>query len=474
ISSLAKEYDLTERSLKKILLELTNEISESNNNTFVELISTPLNFVLYNHTKDDAVELDLLNYLKLEYFSTSSKYAAFKYIMEYRECTISKMAEGLAYSISYLYKLINKLNRIFKELLLDTSIQLYARKTIRLIGPEHEIRLLHYYFTVKIFLDDGWPLVSISEQQILENQKYIKNDDYGHLSILGKKKANLFIGISLNSMQRGKFLPEFNEWISGGKEILAVFSVEESLKSMRIFYHTNYQKNMKKVDSEIFLLSMFSLFSLPEILYSHDKMRIADKLIQIDNKVIKNTKKIVTIITKNKNLSLEKKKLIFFESIVIIINMLFFDIWKSYNQVNTSQLSTTTDELFQLLIGMCKSIPVQALPICLKELQILVDSYAIYEEKKVIQIYIETCENIIVKSRISNYISVTYSNAACVLTENIGDADIIITDAVPVNHAYKGKVIFFSDIDSIDNWKRLGSIIQQEVFMTNISKINIT
>lgn len=267
--------------LKRETRELTQSLVQDINKIFKKLSCNKLlvhrNHLTFNPPITEEQYVEFLDRIKEMYLFNSSLYKLLMFVLAKRKFTIIEVANFLSYSESHSYKILNKLKKLFN--LLQTNINLNKEKQgyFTIIGEQSSIRLLHYFSIILVFRTHQWPFINISEQEVMEIQKYINYKSYNELSPLNKKKSDYLIAIYKNALNTGNTV----SFLADDVVALGECIIKNNEKNL---YFNHLKK--EKITNEIIRFSFLSNYFTQELLTVSDKEKLGKILCTLKKNTI--------------------------------------------------------------------------------------------------------------------------------------------------------------------------------------------
>lgn len=378
------------------------------------------------------------------------------------------MSNSLLYSESYLYKVINKLKIILHEL--DFGIKIISARQGRkkIVGDESRIRILHYMLLNSTFLKN-WPLSRVKEEDVLGIQSFINSKRYSRLTPVGKKKLNLIIGIYENAQRCNHFLPQIDKEITK----LAEISSNESESNIYLKHLERGVKKNNELNYEAIHLSFVVNYFIQNLRSELEKEKIGNMMSKVhSNEIVFICKKILKELKKEFYLSLKVYNILLYNLVNTLVMVEHFGLHLFYEEPDKDSKNYYS-ELHQYVIRIVENIIIEKKNFSyyeyLKEkFTEVISGYLLFEEAKVLKIYIEFFYHPGHKQIVENTIIHTYSTKMVKVTEDFIEADIIISDTQFENNK---KQFYFENIHNEESWKKL-SVFFYEAIERNILNFN--
>lgn len=204
IGILKSELNISKKKLKAVLVSLLDDVkSELSGNTMSFEIHEEVIEIL-NYTESEYVALK--QKLSYRYVLESGVFNLFLYSFEKRSFSVIELTNILFYSESYIYKLLNNLNKFLHDLDLGIKLEKDGMGGLQLLGEESIIRIVHYILIRKVSMARVWLFKTITKEEVEINQEIINYKNYKELSPITKNKLDILYGIYENALRRGHHL----------------------------------------------------------------------------------------------------------------------------------------------------------------------------------------------------------------------------------------------------------------------------
>jgi len=442
IDDLTNLYTISRRTAKNLLIELLEETSSIDSSLDISLNG---NTIKFGNKFDSKTYLKVYKTMQLNYYENSISFQLFILLFKFKSLSIYDLSEKLMVSHSYLYKLIKDLSDQMKFYHLNVHIDIQAYK-VSFSGDEVEIRCLAYYTFSLIFntLDSKFkPNKSQSSVIFVNNSKY--SETTNHLITLVE---NIF----MSRKQQLYPLPDL------GKEEMAFVNLIKQLCPRYALASLN--------NNEASSMLLWLTYVAPDIITNDEKKIIGEHLWERELEQVPFFRTFINALEKEFSCSKEDRFLLMWEYYARFIVYKFFKCWKYKNII---EIKRTKNKYINIIEEFTKIylkdiIPAIGIQHYADELSELAYSYL--NLLIPIKIHIDLFEYSSVKVFIENILGRSYSRNILVFTDNPNEADLIITNVIPIKNR-DVDLFYFSDISSKVNWEELGKAIQRQILKLN-------
>jgi hypothetical protein len=448
VPELASVLSVSDRSIKTLIQELQHDI-------LVKVQQNPLHFknsfyFLDKFTLEDYYHLR--KQLELEYYTSSPLLQFFQELIEHRKMSIYDLAERISYSESHTYRLSRKLNDFFAASIFDLAID-EKDYTLELIGEEIEIRLLNYYFYLHIFGDLQWPFQSIPHDYSVVVAKEKDKFLIGNNSNANWTRFEIFITIWKNSMLNNNFI---------GAVSSDLLRLDEEFKQLIDFselelFNLNRLSSHSANEKAFFHVLLIYLF--PELVSEADKVTLGKKFFEEchDVQMVQHASFLCKKVLQDYNLSQQNFFSLLYETTVL--GLLFQDagLWK-FDSLLTHYEASSDFHYPQISDWIAASFGDVFSDTVLFEfcyyLYQIITSYNLHQQAKQLMIYTGFFLYPEMKQIVDRTLTMFYAKHLITFTNNIQDAEIIISD---IPHTQIDTPHFLiTDIKDLAVWKLLG------------------
>ena len=460
--TIEKQLGISKRQVRRIVDNLNEEFEELDlagmDIPILEICDGQLQFV---PRLQDGEYVRLINCVKERYMSVSGLYQVLLYVLEKRSFTLIQLANALAYSESYAYKLLGKLKKFLAQLNNGIHLTKKGELTIRLAGDESAIRMLHYLSIMVVLNGNTWLFQNIKEKEIETVQSYLHSKRYNALSPMNKNRANSIFAIYESALRNYCHLPQLPE---------AVLSLGRYMnKEREIPLYLKYLKKENLGDNdqlhqELVHLAYVINYFTQELRTKKEKVRLGQGLCNLkDHEIVKPCLELVNEIRSEFHLSDENyyfliytlcNRLVVIHYLELYKYMVFDDVTNFTGEAEFF-IGDTMDRIF-------KSYRKKASFAWLRNsfIQIIV-GYLTLSANTTQQVYVEFLLKPEYKSVIENSLSLQYSEKVLKIVEEYSQANIVISDNCPVNS--NKKYFFFRDVFDQSAWKNLGAYLNETI-----------
>lgn len=465
LSTLEIKLGVSKRKLKEIIYQLMEELSIEKYKSNCPLVLDKESIFICSdfEMKDYAT---MLNTCRERYLEESSLFQVLLLILEKRVFSVPLIADTLAYSESYVYKLLKKLKEFFQLMNIDIQLIKKNETLIRVKGSEMTIRMLHYLVVSVASKGNRWLLKTISESEILALQRYLNSERYKKLSPIGKKRVNYILGIFESALKNNCSIPIIDNQV---KEIGEKINKE---KEIGLYLKYLREKDLDiQIHKEVIYLSFFVCYFMQELRTDKEKIALGKSLLSLkNNKIVKCSITILEKVTEKYSMN----ESLYYELIYCLCNRIvvthYFALYKFMPLNNVppirGKMEQFVEECVSNTLSSYKDKPsFSKMNYSLTQIIIgsLILSHPINQK-----IYIEFFYRPEYKSIITHAIKHNYHSDVLQITDNYQQADIIISDT----YGYENKKYFyFKDVFDEKAWEQLGAylnkIISNEVQVRN-------
>ncbi|MBO0468667.1 helix-turn-helix domain-containing protein [Enterococcus plantarum] len=443
VDDLTTLYTISKRTVKNLTLELLEEIVDIDNSLDISLNGNTLRFGEKFHSK---TYLYVYKTLQLNYYENSIPFQLFILLFKSKSISIYDLSEQLVVSHSYLYKLIKDLSYQLKQFDLDLQIDIQSYK-VSFVGDEIEIRCFAYYIFSLVFntLNSTFKPNTFRSSSIFINSKYTETTN--HLITIVE---NIFMSRKkqLNS------LPELKE-----KEASFVSLIKQACPSYALASLDNNESSC---------MLLWLTYVTPEIITSEERETIGELLWNSELEMIPFFKTLIEVLEEEFGCSKEEQHLLMWEYYARFIVYDFFKSWKYKNIVEIKRHKNKyINRIDTLSMAHLKDI------LCPLAIQQYIDelselTYSYLNLLIPVKIHLDLFEYSSIKILIENILGKNYSKHTLVFIDNPDEADLIITNVIPLKKR-EADIFFFSDVNSKVNWEELGKAIQGQILKLNWS-----
>lgn len=463
--SIKKIMSITLKSrtvVKKNIFELNDDISDLG-----EIEIRSIRSGIYNVAISDGKLEQVYEYLIYKYFDRSLLFNLFLFLLTDKKIEITKLSERLSISETYCYELINKLN----GKLASFSIKIICRnKNAYLNAKEGLIRFLLVTLSTKIYLGRKWPF-EVSRDTVVNN---IDQKVFSSISKNSKEIREKIIihNAVLTIRQKYQIEESFTDYQYGMLNLL-IKTHDLTLYNPNQF-HTSLDANNDLKEKMLANMLIRLLFSNVE--KSDVKEVIGEKIFYDNSDLFLSVKKIVLAIIKEFGLNTDDKY-----HFHLLYTVGFFFLIASYFKVDLESISVLfkedgndtirkSDSIYRK-ISMFSNREVndnEDLAFLTPCMQLFTDTlYVSLKGKydKTVKIYYQFLNHpLFSDSFLNNRIQFYFPTECFTITNNIFEADFIITDTF-IEQEFSGEIFYIDDVFDFDSWKKVISEIQDKTFL---------
>lgn len=434
-------YTISNRTAKNLLIELIEETQAIDSSLDISLNG---NTIKFGNKFNYETYLIVYKTLQLNYYENSISFQLFTLLFKYKSISIYDLSEKLMVSHSYLYKLIKDLSDQLKLYNLNIHIDVQAYK-VSFFGDEIEIRCLVYYTFSLIFntLDSKFKPNVTHSSKVFNNNKYTETTN--HLitmvdSIFMLRKEQLYP------------LPAL------GKEEVAFVNL---IKQVCPRYSLTSLDN-----NESSAMLLWLTYVAPDIITNDEKKMIGKHLFESQLEIVPFFKTFLHAVKEEFNCSKEVIFLLMWEYYARFIVYRFFKCWKYKNIVEIKRNKNRYIDRIEVITkihlkNILSPLAIQQYADELSEL-----AYSYLDLLTPVKVHIDLFEYSSLKIFIKNILGRSYRTDILVFTANPDEADLIITNVIPIKKR-NVELFYFSDISSEVNWEELGKAIQAQILKLN-------
>ncbi|MGM0215956.1 helix-turn-helix domain-containing protein [Enterococcus sp. AZ109] len=471
--NIEKQLNISKRQVRRIVDNLNEEFLELDLTGMtipaLEICDGQLQFV---PRLEDAEYVRLINCMKEKYMSISGLYQVLLFVLEKRSFTLIQLANALAYSESYAYKLLGKLKQFLT--LLNNGIHLTKKGelTICLAGDESSVRMLHYLSVMVVLSGNTWLFKNIKEEEIEAVHTYLHSKRYKVLSPLNKKRANSIFAIYESALRSSCYLPQLPE---------AVLSLGRYMnKEKEIPLYLKYLKkenlgNNDQLHQELVHLAYVINYFTQELRTKKEKISLGQGLCSLkDHEIVKPCFQLVNEIRTEFQLSDENYYFLIYTLCNRLVVIHYLELYK-YMLFDEPVKFTGEAELFigDAMNKLFKRYRKEDSFTWLKNsfIQIIV-GYLTLSANTTQKVYVEFLLKPEYKSVIENSLSLQYSEKVLKIVEEYNQADIVISDNYLTDS--QKKYFFFRDVFDQNAWKNLGAYLNETIKNEVIKNVRLS
>ncbi|ALS36827.1 putative transcriptional regulator [Enterococcus rotai] len=441
LDELTTFYTISKRTAKNLLVELLEEIHAIDSSLDISLNG---NTIKFGDNFNSETYLNVYKTMQLNYYENSISFQLFTLLLKSKSISIYDLSEKLMVSHSYLYKLIKDLSDQLKLHHLNVHIDVQAYK-VSFFGDEIEIRCIAYYFFSLIFntLDSKFKPSVTHSSNVFVNNKFTETTN--HL-------ITIVESIFMSRKQQLYLLPEL------GKEEVAFVNL---IKQVCPRYAL---ASLDNNDSSAMLLWL--TYIAPDIITNDEKKMIGNSLWKSQSEIVPFFKIFIHAVEEEFSCSEEEMFLLMWEYYARFIVYKFFKCWKYKNIIEIKRTKNRYIDRIESITKIYLKDVISPLAIQQYADELSELTYSYLNLLIPVKIHIDLFEYSSVKVFIENILGRSYRTDILVFTDNPDDADLIITNVIPIKKR-NVDLFFFSDISSKVNWEELGKAIQGQILKLN-------
>lgn len=386
--------------------------------------------------------------LKKKYFLESPYYKLLSYLLKKRKTRMVEISEELIFSVSYCYKLLSYLKKMFVIQNVPIKISNHSDSII-LKGEEPCIRLYHYLVEVmacNVYID--YPIRSSME--------WIAKD-YETLRTTKVKHAIVF-SIIENAILRGNIVPEVDE------STLALYQClkKESEQQLANLFPI---RNQSDIEKELVYYHFWRVIFIPETIRDSEKRGLAEKFQLLENnRYVKLALQILEQLSQRYVLTKQISCLIVYE---VVINTWGYIHLYMENFLLLGELKQTNDKLIAVE-GMINQVLkehegwIDREPLFIRKLSQIITSYLPIQKEDQVRIGISLLNHPEYIPVIKNKLLKIYNEKVIKFSANLADSDILVSDGVLIHNASQ-KFAFFGNVHNSRDWDNLNALIQSAI-----------
>lgn len=441
LDELTTFYTISKRTAKNLLVELLEEIHAIDSSLDISLNG---NTIKFGDNFNSETYLNVYKTMQLNYYENSISFQLFTLLLKSKSISIYDLSEKLMVSHSYLYKLIKDLSDQLKLHHLNVHIDVQAYK-VSFFGDEIEIRCIAYYFFSLIFntLDSKFKPSVTHSSNVFVNNKYTETTN--HL-------ITIVESIFMSRKQQLYLLPEL------GKEEIAFVNI---IKQVCPRYALASLDN-----NESSTMLLWLTYIAPDIITNDEKKMIGNYLWKSQLERVPFFKTFIHAVEEEFSCSEEEMFLLMWEYYARFIVYKFFKCWKYKNIIEIKRTKNRYIDRIESITKIYLKDVISPLAIQQYADELSELTYSYLNLLIPVKIHIDLFEYSSVKVFIENILGRSYRTDILVFTDNPDDADLIITNVIPIKKR-NVDLFFFSDISSKVNWEELGKAIQGQMLKLN-------
>lgn len=456
LTEIEDDFHLSKRQAREVIDSVVEDIYEySQSKSDLPDLQNKSGKINFSPLICDEQFIYLLNNMREKYVTSSSLYQVLLFVLEKRSFRLSTMADTLAYSQSYSYKLLGRLKKFLISIEADVKLTKKKTTTFELSGNESSIRMLHYFSTILISRGEKWLFKSIEKKEILSSFRYLKTKKIEMLSPINQNKIYDILAIyelanrnhcKLDFME--KDIVNLGEVIGSAKEIHYLISELQTSFSYNERVH----------------LSFFMTYLIQEFLTKQEKEQIGIKILDlVDNKIVTQTYHLLKLIQRKVFLS----ETIFYQlaysiscSIVVVYHFGLHRYMVSKNQQNENHsiLNFLRSCIEESLDTLSEENGFQILVIHLLQ---VISGYITVIPDITQYVYLEFFQRPEYKFIVEKALEVMYTKDVIQISEDYYSADIVISDTC--HSKMKKKYFYFNEFTNQTLWKELGAYLGSKV-----------
>lgn len=467
ISMIEQQFGITKRVAKSLLTELKEEITDVENDESFQLIHK--DHMYYLGPIFDSVKYTNRYYsIRTNYYQDSSVFLVMMYMLEKRKSSILKLSNELAFSQSYIYKLIDLLNDFFRSI--DVKIEIGKNdNTIELIGAETEIRLLYYYSCIYGYSTFEWPIKSFSLEKVKRLQIFTNYMKDRNLSFNNITKRFLIDAIYLIAIEKGKKTERFD---NASLEIFGILKEGIRIDELITYMKNNTSLTYEEIENEICNLLFLINHIIPDYLTIEEKIKLGKEFSELENNsLVELAKQAIEKIPEFSVATTENKNYFIFELVVRAIVFKYFPMWKFSLEFNKNEFPLKTQRLAykQLVEVFNDYLPEESLENYVRRIIEISTPFVLFKNGSSIKVYIEFTYKPHFKLILATTLLFSYKKNAIEVVQNIDEADIVISDSYP--NTKEAEYFYFSDIYVKQNWEELNSFLQEKMLQRGFQSV---
>lgn len=386
--------------------------------------------------------------LKKKYFFESPYYKLLSYLLKKRKTRMVDISEELIFSVSYCYKLLNYLKKMF--VIQNVPILINNNSdSIILNGEEPCIRMYHYIVEVmagNVYID----------QPIRSNIEWIANE-YEALRTT-KVKHTIIFSIIENAVLRGNIVPDVDETTLALYHCLKKDSDRELTNLFPI-------RNQSDTEKELVYYHFWRILFIPEMMKESEKKAIGDKFQLLENnRYVSFAKQILEQLSKKYTLTKQTSSVFIYE---VIINTWGYIHLYLDNFLSIGELDYQNEKLIEvesLIRHVLNNFTgwIEREPLFIRKLSQIITSYLPIQKEDQILIGISLLNHPEYIPVIKNKLLKIYNEKIIKFSTNLADSDILVSDGVLIHNSSQ-KFAFFGNVHNTKDWDNLNALIQSAI-----------
>lgn len=459
VKTLCEELNKTTTQIKQLVLEINYDADRfiDDDIFFLKENDGRLNFEL---ASDSMKKIEVFGKIKKIYFKYSQYYQLINYLFKHRKTKIVDISEDLMFSVSYCYKLLEYIKRVFVTQKIPISVKKNA-DWIHISGTEACIRMYHYLFELMAcdtYLNNSF--ISIKDP-VSENYDAMDTT---------RAKHQLMFSIMENAISQGYVVENVET------HDLELLNCMENIHDSLPIIEKLPLKNTDTIHKELVYYSFWRFLFIPEFISDDEKSERGKKLKSLNHiNIVEFSEKITNKLCNKYFVDSKTLNIIFYE---IVINTwsythLFTENFLSREILSSSQKRMTDIEQIVIESANETNFLDEEDLIYIKKLTQIIASNILFQENDLIYIAVSGINQPEYINVVKNILSKMYSHNFIQFTTNIVKADIVISDCAIGNTTKEVNFVFMDCIQKKENWEKLTLLIQSLIMEKCVYK-NLT
>lgn len=386
--------------------------------------------------------------LKKKYFLESPYYKLLIYLLRKRKTRMVDISEELIFSVSYCYKLLSYLKKMFAVQNVPIKIS-NSSDSIQLTGEESCIRMYHYL--VEVMACNVY-----TEHPIRSSVEWIAKD-YETLRTTKVKHAIVF-SIIENAILRGNIVPGVDA------STLALYHClkKENDQQLANLFPI---RNQSDVEKELVYYYFWRVLFIPETVRESEKKVIGEKFLMLENNgYVDFASQILEQLSKKYALTKQASSVFIYE---VVINTWGYIHLYLDNFLSIGEIDYTNDRLVEVEVIIDRVLNnhrgwIEREPLFIRKLSQIVTSYLPIQKEDQINIGISLLNHPEYIPVIKNTLLKIYNEKVIKFNANLADSDILVSDGVLIHNASQ-KFAFFGNVHNTRDWDNLNAMIQSAI-----------
>lgn len=457
----------SKRQVTEVVKSLRIEINEAKSKYPYSIIQEG-GILQFKPELKDYEYIELMNNFREKYISESSLFRVLLFVFEKRVFSIVDMANSLSYSESYTYKIIGKLKDFFN--IMNVTIQLTKKTEILLeiTGSESIIRMLHYLSVSFASKGNHWLFTTVTEEEELSLQLYIKPERYKILSPIGRSRMNYMLAVcdlGMKSVNKLEFL---------NKDVEIIGELISKNKECTLYSNSKINNliDNKILFNELIHLEFFANYFTQELRTKAEKEKLGQCLLSLkENKIVQSCINLLDGIKERFPIPDTIYNLLVYSLCNRLVVIHYLDLHRFMPLYKVPPLTSELECFVEKCIDhSLNSYSEQASYNKIKySFTQIIAGYLSMLVPTAQKVYVEFFFRPEYKSIIENAIESSYNSKVIQIAEIYSEADIVISDT----YGYKNeKYFYFKDVFDQNSWQELGAYLNHVISNNIIEKNN--